>query len=129
MLRKIRCNSITRSGVTRASLWCSTWAVCVSACGLHQGALVTRGALVSHQYTYAPLRYRTFQYLRTFIPLSVFLWNDLGETVFEGVGLRVSRAVPMPFYWPSCSLPFCFLQFSFFLLLIYGLVLWIFGLI
>ena len=25
---------------------------------------------------------------------------------------RVSRAGPMPFYWPSCSLPFCLLLFS-----------------
>ena len=42
---------------------------------------------------------------------------------------RVSRAVPMPFYWPSCSLPFCLLLFSIFLfslclLSFYVLVLW-----
>ena len=32
---------------------------------------VTRGALVSHRYTYAQPRCRTSRYSRTFIPLSV----------------------------------------------------------
>ena len=40
---------------------------------------VTRG-------TFIP-RCRTSQYHRTFIPLSVSLWNDLVEPVFDGVGL------------------------------------------
>ena len=48
---------------------------------------VTRGALVSHRCTYAPSRWRTSQYSRTFIPLSVSLWNDLVNPVFDGVGL------------------------------------------
>ena len=48
---------------------------------------VTRGALVAHRYTYEPLRCRTSQYCRTFIPLSVSLWNDLADPVFDGVGL------------------------------------------
>ena len=48
---------------------------------------VTRGALVSHQYTYAPSRCRTLQYSRTFISFSVSLWNDLASPVFDGVGL------------------------------------------
>ena len=48
---------------------------------------VTRRALVAHQCTYAPLRCRTSQYSRTFIPLSVSLWNDLANPVFDGVGL------------------------------------------
>ena len=34
---------------------------------------VTRGALVTHRYTYAPPRCRTSQYSRTFIPFSVSL--------------------------------------------------------
>ena len=39
---------------------------------------VTRGALVAHVgYTYAAPRCRTSQYRRTFVPLSVSLWNDL----------------------------------------------------
>ena len=46
---------------------------------------VTRGA--AHRYTYAPPGCRTYQYRRTFIPLSVSLLNDLSEPVFDGVRL------------------------------------------
>ena len=48
---------------------------------------VTRGALIAHRFTYAPPRCRTSQCRRTFIPLSVSLWNDLSDPVFDGVGL------------------------------------------
>ena len=48
---------------------------------------VTRGALVAHRYSYAPPRCRTWQYSRTFISLSVSLWNDLANPVFDCVGL------------------------------------------
>ena len=48
---------------------------------------VRRGALVAHRYTNAPPRCRTLQYSRTFILFSVFLWNDLANPVFDGVGL------------------------------------------
>ena len=48
---------------------------------------VTRGALIAHRYTYVPSRCRTSQYRMTFILLSVSLWNDLVDTVFDGVGL------------------------------------------
>ena len=48
---------------------------------------VTRGSLVTHQYIYASPRYRTLQYRRTFIPLSVSLWNDLADPVFDSLGL------------------------------------------
>ena len=55
--------------------------------GPHVPARVTRGALAAHRYTYAQLRCRTLQYSRTFIPISVSLWNDLASSVFDGVGL------------------------------------------
>ena len=48
---------------------------------------VTFGALVAHRYTEAVARCRTSLYTRTFIPLSVSLWNDLANPVFNGVGL------------------------------------------
>ena len=48
---------------------------------------LTRGALVAHRYTYASPRCRTSQYRKTFIPISVSLWNDLANPVFFGVGL------------------------------------------
>ena len=48
---------------------------------------VTRGALIAHRYTYAPPSCRISQYSRTFIPISVCIWNDLANPVFDGVGL------------------------------------------
>ena len=51
-------------------------------------ARVTRGALVAHRHSYAPPRCRTSHYRRTFVPLSVSLWNDLSDPVFDGVGLE-----------------------------------------
>ena len=48
---------------------------------------VTHGALVAHRHSFAPLRCRTSQYRRNFVPLSVSLWNDLSDPVFDGVGL------------------------------------------
>ena len=44
-------------------------------------ARVTRGDFGS------PPRCRTSQYHRTFVPLSVALWNYLSDPVFDGVGL------------------------------------------
>ena len=85
---------------------------------------VTRGAVIAHRCTHAPPRCRTSQYRLTFISLSVSLWNDLIVTPCSMVwDWRVSRAEQMPFYWPSCSLPFCLLLFSIFILSFYGFVL------
>ena len=47
----------------------------------------TRGGLVAHRHSFAPPHCRTSQYCRTFVPLSVSLWNDLSDPVFDGVGL------------------------------------------
>ena len=44
----------------------------------HVPVRVTRGAVIAHW---------TSQYRRTFIPLSVSLWNDLSDPVFDGEGL------------------------------------------
>ena len=41
---------------------------------------------------------------------------------------RVSRAGPMPFCWPSCSLIFCLQLFSHSFLFLYRLVVWGWGL-
>ena len=61
----------------------------------HYGALpvpflsvrVTRGVVIEQRFTYAPPRCRTWQYRRTFSPLSVSQWNDLSDPVLDGVGL------------------------------------------
>ena len=97
--------------------------------GPYVPAWVTRDALVTHRYTYAPPRCRTWQYNRTFIPLSVFPWNDLASPVFDGVGRGVSRAGPMLFYCPKMLYPFHNLLLFFpSLLSVYRLVLWGWGL-
>ena len=59
--------------------------------GPYVPVLVTHGVLVALRYTYASPRCRTSQYHRTFVPLSVSLWNDLEDPKFEGVG-PMSRA-------------------------------------
>ena len=73
MLHKIRCNPMHPLNGALPGPYVPVW--------------VTRGALVAHQYTYAPSRCRTSQYSRTFISLSVYLWNDLASPVFDSVGL------------------------------------------
>ena len=59
--------------------------------------LVTRGVVVAHRLTYAPPRCRTSQYRLTFIPVSVSLWNDLSDPVFDGVGLGGFKSRANPF--------------------------------
>ena len=72
MLYKIRCNLI--------HILCDTLPV------PYVPVRATRGTLIAHLYTYVPPRWRSSQYHRTFIPLSVSLW-DLVDPVFDGVGL------------------------------------------
>ena len=87
---------------------------------------VTRGALITHRYTYAPPLCRTLQYRRTFIPLSVSLWNALVDHVSDGVGLAGFKT--RSFCWPSCSLLFSLQLFSLSLIFLYRLVVWGWGL-
>ena len=89
---------------------------------------VTRGALVSHRYTYAPPRCRTSQSRRTFIPLSVSLWDDLGDPVFDGVGLAGFKSRANAFYGVAARSLFYLLLFSRSLLSFYNLYGWFVGL-
>ena len=67
---------------------------------------VTSGVLVAHLYTSVSSRCRTTQYRRTFVPLSVSLWNyDLADPVFDGAGLAGFESKANAFYWPSCFFP------------------------
>ena len=61
-------------------MWYSTGAICAS-----EGYMWCFGR--TSVYVYAPPRCRTSQYCRTFIPLSVSLWNGLDDPMFDGVGL------------------------------------------
>ena len=85
---------------------------------------VTRGASVAHRYTNASPRCRTSQYRRTFISLSVSLWNDLADVVFDGVALAGSKSRVDAFSLATdVSLFFVFYCCSF-LFYFYCLVLW-----
>ena len=56
-------------------------------------ARVTRGALAAHMHSFSPPHCRTSQYRRSFVPLSVSLWNDLSGPVFDGVGLAGFKSI------------------------------------
>ena len=66
----------------------------------------------AHRYVYALPRCKTSEYSRTFIALSVYLWNDLADSAFNGVGLAGLRAGPMDFYLSKLLAPF-FVEFYF----------------
>ena len=112
----------TRSGVTRCTLFMVLFLCRMCRCGLH-------AVLLSH--------IGTLMRLLTEEPLSIAghlfpgqcLCGKILVTPYSMVwDWRVSRAGPMPFYWPSCSLTFCFLLFYLSFLSFYGLVLWGWGL-
>ena len=89
---------------------------------------VTRGAVIAHRYTYVRPRRSTSQYRRTFILLSVSLWNDLSDPVFDGVGLAGFKSSANPFLFACLLAPFLsptYFPFSSFIL---WLVLWCGGL-
>ena len=76
-------------------------------------------ALVAHRYTYSHSCCSTSQYRMTIIPLSVFLWNDLAHSVFDGVGLASFKSRANLFLLAQAARSFfvfyCFLFYSFFL--------------
>ena len=46
-------------------------------------ARVTRGASIAQKHSFSSSHCRTSHYSRTFVPISVSLWNDLGDPVFS----------------------------------------------
>ena len=94
-------------------------------------ARVTRGTLVAHKHSFAPPRCRTSQYRRTFVPLSVSLWNDLIETLCLMVwDWRVSKVESMLSCRHDLLFLRCLLLFYLFLPSMGWLcVVWVFGLI
>ena len=67
---------------------------------------VTPGAVIAHRFTYAPPRFRTSQYSRTFFQFSVSLWNDLSNPVFDGVGLAGFKSRANDFLLAQLLAPF-----------------------
>ena len=68
---------------------------------------ITRVTVAAYRFTYALPRCRTSQHPSTFIPLSVSLWNDFTDPVFDMVwDWWVSIAGPMLFNRPKLLYPF-----------------------
>ena len=89
-------------------LWPSTCALCAS-----QG--YTRYFDRTSVYLCASLL-QNLAVPQDFYSLSVSLWNDLVDPVFDGVGLAGFKSRPMPFCWSSCSLLSCLQLYFLFLL-------------
>ena len=98
--------------------------------GPYMPVQVTLGALVAHWYTSVPPRCGTLQYCRTFVPLTLSLWNNLADPIFDGVGLADFKSRANAFFIGlGCSIPtIVFYYFSISLLPVYRLVLWGWGL-
>ena len=112
------CVCCTRSGVTRSTHLVALYLCLMCQSGLramlwsHIGILLR---LLAAEPLSTPCLLFPSQYLSGMIWLTPYLmvWD-----------WRVSRAGPMPFYWPRCSLLFCLQLFSLFILFIYRLVVW-----
>ena len=99
---------------------------------LYVSVRVTCSAFIAHWYTYASPHCRTLQYPMTFISLSVSLWNDLADPVFDGVGLvdfkSRANAFLLAYAARSLIVSYCF-PFLFFLSIGWHCWTWVFGLI
>ena len=84
---------------------------------------VTCGPLVAHRHSFVSPRCWSSQYRRTFVPLSVSLWNDFGGPVFDGVGLVSFKSTAYTFLlaWSALSL---FVSYYFYIFYFNGLVVW-----
>ena len=100
-----------RSGVTRCTLIMVPVVIMpVLVCA---SAVCTRCFnLVVHRYTYTLPHSRTSQYRDTFMPLSVSLWNDLADPVFDGVGLTGNKSMENVFLLPYHFLSSTVFHFS-----------------
>ena len=77
---------------------------------------VIQGALVTNRYIRALLLAAEFRSSTRILFLSQYLRGTILLALFSMMCLTVGcqlRAGPMPFSWPSFSLPFCLLLFSF----------------
>ena len=74
-----------------------------------------RGAVVVQRHSFAPRHCRTPQQSRIFVSLSVSLWDDLGDPLFDGVGLAGFKNRANAFLLAQSALYFCLLLFSRFL--------------
>ena len=108
MLYKIRCNRMHPLCGTLPMPYVPVWVTC--------------GALIAHWYTYVPPCCRTSQFRRPFIPLSVSLWNDLVDPVFDGVGLAGFKSRSNAFFVGLVAFSFFF--FNYFPFLFFSSIGW-----
>ena len=108
----------TRSGVIRCTLFMVLFLCRLCQCGLH-------AALWSHIRTPMRLLVAEHRSITGLLFPCQYLCGTILVTPCSMVwDWRVSRAGPMPFHWPSCSLTFCLFLFSLSLLSFHGLMLW-----
>ena len=114
------CDLAHRRSVT---VLCMLYKIRCSPLHPHYGALlvpyvpvrVTRGAVIAYRYTDMCLLAAEPRRIAGLLLTFRCLCGTILETPYSMVcDWRVSRAGPMPFYWPSSSLPFCLLLFSIF---------------
>ena len=93
--------------------------------------VAVRRALVAHRYTFASPRCRTSQCRCTIVTVSVSLWNDLADHVFDGVGPAGFKSRANAFFISlSCSITtIIFYIFPLLFLSMDRLVLWGWGLL
>ena len=116
------CVCCTRSGVIRSTHFVALYPCLMCQSGLHAG-LSSHISILLHLPAAEPRSTAGLlfpsQYLSGIIRLTPYLmvWD-----------WWVSRAGPMPFCWPSCSLLFCLQLFSLSLLFLCRWVVWCWGL-
>ena len=79
-------------------------------------APVTRGDLFGYRHSFEHPRCSTSQHLRTLVPLSVSLWNDLSDPVFDDVGMVGFKSRVNAFQLPQSIFPFVSFHFLLFFL-------------
>ena len=108
----IECDTVHYSSV---ALLCMLYRIRCNPMHPLYGALpvqVTHYAMITHQFPNAPSHCRISQCHWTFIPLTMSLWNDLADSVFDGVEKVGFKSNANVFFIAlSCSIPLCLLLF------------------
>ena len=117
------CVCCIRSGETQCTLFNDALP------GPYVPVRVTHHALVTHCYTCA-LPHCTTSKCRTFMLLSVSLWNDLANPIFNGVGLAGFKSMANAFLLAYAALSLLLSSTIVFLLsIVWYCGAWVFGLI
>ena len=79
-------------GCMRSGVICCTLSMVVYLCRMCRQCIFTRCSGRASVYAYSLPRCSTSQYRKTLISLSVSMWNDLADPVFDGVGLACFKS-------------------------------------